>query len=96
MTTINSQKRECILAVSFGFDGSRYTGVPYDQNSMSIRLGTHSLMEAGQPLDFDASKASEYLRDTCAEHGTVEIAVAIGAHLEPSLYVCRQPAMSRN
>ena len=53
--------------------------MPYDQNAMRISLGDIQLMEAGQPLDFDATAASAYLKDTTATHGTVEIGVSIGA-----------------
>ena len=45
---------------------------------MRISLGPIPLMEAGQPLEFDAVAASTYLKETTAEHGTVEIAVSIG------------------
>ena len=57
----------------------RYTGVPYDQGAMRISLGGIPLMDAGQPLDFDATAASAYLKDTTSTHGTVEIGVSIGA-----------------
>jgi glutamate N-acetyltransferase/amino-acid N-acetyltransferase len=36
------------------------------------------LMEAGQPLAFDAKAASTYLKETCAKHGTVNIYVSVG------------------
>lgn len=76
-----------VKAAVFGHDpnwgriacAAGYTGVPFDQNTMNISLGSHQLMRAGQPLDFDASAASSYLRDTCAEHGTVQIALEIGS-----------------
>ena len=54
-------------------ESGRYTGVPYDQNAMRIKLGDTLLMEAGQPLDFDATAASKYLTDTTAVHGTVRV-----------------------
>lgn len=57
----------------------RYTGVPYNQNDMRISLGSIQLMEAGQPLDFDATAASKYLKETTSQHGTVEIGVSVGA-----------------
>jgi glutamate N-acetyltransferase / amino-acid N-acetyltransferase len=41
-------------------------------------LGPFELMRDGQPLDFDASAASKYLRDTTSKHGTVEVKVTIG------------------
>ena len=49
----------------------RYTGVAYDQRDMRVQLGDTLLMDRGQPLDFDAVSASEYLKDTTAVHGTV-------------------------
>lgn len=45
---------------------------------MAVKLGDIQLMEAGQPLAFDAKTASKYLKDTCAKHGTVNIYVTIG------------------
>lgn len=57
----------------------RYTGVPYQQADMRISLGELPLMEAGQPLDFDAAAASKYLTEQTSKHGTVEIRVSIGA-----------------
>lgn len=35
-------------------------------------------MEAGQPLEFDATAASKYLKETSDKHGTVTIDVVIG------------------
>lgn len=49
----------------------RYTGVAYDQRDMRVQLGNTLLMDRGQPLDFDAVAASQYLKDTTAVHGTV-------------------------
>lgn len=46
---------------------------------MRISLGELPLMEAGQPLDFDAAAASKYLTEQTSKHGTVEIRVSIGA-----------------
>jgi hypothetical protein len=43
-----------------------------------VKLGDIQLMQAGQPLAFDAKTASKYLKDTCAKHGTVNIYVTIG------------------
>ena len=37
-----------------------------------------SLMENGQPLDYDAKEASAYLKDTTAVHGTVVVDVGVG------------------
>ena len=36
-------------------------------------------MRDGQPLDFDAQAASQYLKATTAEHGTVAVAVVVGS-----------------
>lgn len=55
-----------------------YSGVNYSQNDVKILLGETLLMENGQPLEFDAKKASEYLKSKAAEHGTVVIQVSIG------------------
>jgi hypothetical protein len=53
-------------------------GVQFDQNDLAVRLGDIQLMEAGQPLPFDAKAASTYLKDTCSVHGTVKIFVKVG------------------
>jgi glutamate N-acetyltransferase/amino-acid N-acetyltransferase len=53
-------------------------GVEFDQNELAVKLGDVQLMQAGQPLAFDAKVASKYLKDTCAKHGTVNIYVTIG------------------
>ena len=55
-----------------------YSGVEYSQNDVRIILGDTMLMDGGQPLDFDASIASNYLKGKAAEHGTVTIQVSIG------------------
>ncbi|KAF6263030.1 arginine biosynthesis protein ArgJ [Scenedesmus sp. NREL 46B-D3] len=55
-----------------------YSGVQFDQNDLAVRLGSIQLMEAGQPLAFDAKAASTYLKETCAKHGTVNIYVCVG------------------
>lgn len=55
-----------------------YSGVQFDQNELAVKLGDIQLMQAGQPLAFDAKTASTYLKDTCAKHGTVNIYVTIG------------------
>lgn len=54
------------------------TGVQFDQNDLAVKLGDIQLMQAGQPLAFDAKTASKYLKDTCGKHGTVNIYVTIG------------------
>lgn len=53
-------------------------GVQFDQNDLAVKLGSIQLMQAGQPLAFDAKAASTYLKETCAQHGTVNIYVTIG------------------
>lgn len=55
-----------------------YAGVEFSTDELEIKLGPHSLMEKGQPLEFDAKAASTYLKDTCEVHGTVEINVSVG------------------
>jgi hypothetical protein len=57
----------------------RYAGVQYEPNELNIRLGDIALMEAGQPLEFDAKAASEYLTATTAVHGTVFITLSVGS-----------------
>ena len=59
--------------------GCRYAGVQYEQNDLNVTLGDIALMEAGQPLPFDAKAASEYLAATCAVHGTVYITLSVGS-----------------
>ncbi|EIE21103.1 putative arginine biosynthesis bifunctional protein argJ 1 [Coccomyxa subellipsoidea C-169] len=56
-----------------------YAGVPYDPNELNIQLGDIPLMEAGQPLAFDAKAASAYLTSTTAVHGTVYITLSVGS-----------------
>lgn len=57
-------------------------GVYFDQNDLQIRLGNFLLMENGQPLAFDRSAASEYLKAAAAgaylKEDTVLISVSIG------------------
>jgi N-acetylglutamate synthase/N-acetylornithine aminotransferase len=60
------------------FHAAAAAGVQFDQNDMAVKLGDIQLMQAGQPLAFDAKTASKYLKDTCAKHGTVNIYVTIG------------------
>jgi glutamate N-acetyltransferase / amino-acid N-acetyltransferase len=55
------------------------TGVNFSQESLGVKLGPYTLMENGQPLEFDAAAASKYLKDTTAVHGTVEVEVCIGS-----------------
>ena len=44
-----------------------------------MQLGPFPLMEAGQPLAYDAKAASAYLKETCGKHGTVQIKVTVGS-----------------
>lgn len=55
-----------------------YAGVNFDQSQLRISLGPHKLMAQGQPLSFDASAASAYLRAAGEAHGTVIVSVDIG------------------
>ena len=48
-----------------------YAGVAFDQRELAIALGPHRLMEAGQPLKFDAIAASAYMKAAGEVHGTV-------------------------
>jgi glutamate N-acetyltransferase/amino-acid N-acetyltransferase len=57
----------------------RYAEVAYDPKELNIMLGDIVLMEKGQPLPFDAKAASDYLKSTCAEHGTVYITLSVGS-----------------
>lgn len=56
-----------------------YAGVDFDENNLDISLGNIELMKNGQPLDFDRSVASDYLRNIGDVHGTVEIHISIGS-----------------
>lgn len=57
-------------------------GVLFDQGDLAIKLGNITLMESGQPLPFDRSAASEYLKKAAAgaylQTDTVLISVSIG------------------
>ncbi len=55
-----------------------YSGVDYNQEDVAITLGGIKLMEGGQPLAYDAEKASAYLKGKAGEHGTVHVQVRIG------------------
>ena len=60
-------------------DGSRrYAGVSYDPDSLDIVLGETPLMRSGQPLEFDAKAASQYLAEVTRQHGTVHIRLSLG------------------
>lgn len=55
-----------------------YAGVPFPQNNLRILLGDILLMNNGQPLAFDRSAASNYLRKAGETHGTVGIQISVG------------------
>ena len=55
-----------------------YSGAAFDQNDLDVSLGEIGLMRSGQPLEFDAKKASTYLKETTAVHGTVEVKLSLG------------------
>lgn len=58
-------------------------GVPFDPDAVALWLGDHQLMAAGQPLAFDRSAASAYMRDRAAgaylRDDTVVIRLQVGA-----------------
>ena len=57
-------------------------GVPFQPDAVALWLGPHQLMAAGQPLVFDRSAASAYLRDRAAgaylQDDTVQIRLQVG------------------
>ena len=62
-------------------------GVPFDPEAVALWLGTHQLMEQGQPLAFDRPAASAYLKACAAgaylggpgpEGDTVGIRLVVG------------------
>ncbi|XP_065854344.1 arginine biosynthesis bifunctional protein ArgJ, chloroplastic [Euphorbia lathyris] len=55
-----------------------YSGIPFNQNKLRIKLGDILLMDNGQPLAFDRVAASNYLRNAGETHGTVGIYISIG------------------
>ncbi|CAI9273368.1 unnamed protein product [Lactuca saligna] len=55
-----------------------YAGICFDSNALRIALGDILLMEGGQPLPFDRSAASNYLKEAGDAHGTVKIQISIG------------------
>uniref|UniRef100_A0A6N2MJM9 Arginine biosynthesis bifunctional protein ArgJ, chloroplastic n=1 Tax=Salix viminalis TaxID=40686 RepID=A0A6N2MJM9_SALVM len=55
-----------------------YAGIPFHQNNLRIMLGDILLMDNGQPLSFDRSAASNYLRKAGEIHGTVGIYISVG------------------
>ena len=52
-------------------------GVPFQPEAVALWLGDHQLMAAGQPLPFDRSAASGYLRDRAAGAYLVDDTVLI-------------------
>ena len=55
-----------------------YSGVQYRQENVKIVLGGVTLMEGGQPLEYDAKAASAYLKAQAQVHGTVDVDISIG------------------
>lgn len=56
-----------------------YSGVTdWDQNDLCVSLGTTELMKDGQPLEFDAKTASNYMKQQGDVHGTVQVKVSVG------------------
>jgi len=57
-------------------------GVPFQPDAVALWLGDHQLMAAGQPLPFDRTAASQYLRDRAAGaylvDDTVQIRMQVG------------------
>jgi glutamate N-acetyltransferase/amino-acid N-acetyltransferase len=57
-------------------------GVKFDQNDLRISLGQYTLMDQGQPLEFDRVAASNYLKAAAAgaylQDDTVLIQVSVG------------------
>ena len=51
----------------------------FNQNDMRVELGDIVLMNKGQPLEFDKSAASGYLKAVTSKHGTVYIDVQVGS-----------------
>ncbi|RLN39758.1 hypothetical protein C2845_PM01G11060 [Panicum miliaceum] len=56
-----------------------YSGIQFDANRLNISLGAIPLMKNGQPLPFDRSAASKYLKDAGDVHGTVNIDISVGS-----------------
>ncbi|OEL12842.1 Arginine biosynthesis bifunctional protein ArgJ, chloroplastic [Dichanthelium oligosanthes] len=54
-----------------------YSGIQFDANRLDISLGAIPLMKNGQPLSFDRSAASKYLKDAGDVHGTVNIDISV-------------------
>ncbi|GJN31078.1 hypothetical protein PR202_gb19433 [Eleusine coracana subsp. coracana] len=56
-----------------------YSGIQFDADQLDISLGAIPLMKSGQPLPFDRSAASKYLKDAGDVHSTVNINISIGS-----------------
>ncbi|CAM0872553.1 unnamed protein product [Alopecurus aequalis] len=56
-----------------------YSGIHFNADQLDISLGVIPLMKNGQPLPFDRSAASKYLKDAGDIHGTVNIDVSVGS-----------------
>ena len=55
-----------------------YAGADFEVDMLDIELGETKLMEKGQPLEFDAAKASVYLKSHIESRGVVDIYVKVG------------------
>ncbi|GAB2272472.1 hypothetical protein Dimus_007296 [Dionaea muscipula] len=55
-----------------------YAGIPFHPNDLRISLGDILLMDGGQPVPFERTTASSYLRKAGDAHGTVEILISVG------------------
>jgi glutamate N-acetyltransferase/amino-acid N-acetyltransferase len=64
-----------------------YSGIQFDANQLDISLGAIPLMKNGQPLPFDRSAASKYLKDAGDVHGTVNIDISVGKLSASSLQI---------
>lgn len=57
-------------------------GVPFEQENLMVRLGEFLLMENGQPLPFDRTAASNYMKQAAAgeylKSDTVLVSVSVG------------------
>lgn len=75
-----------VKAAVFGHDpnwgriacAAGYSGAVFKQENLDVSLGEIALMKSGQPLEFDAERASAYLKETTAVHGTVEVKLNLG------------------
>ena len=50
----------------------------WSTDDMCISIGDTALMKAGQPLEYDAVAASQYMKDAGETHGTIKIFVQVG------------------